>query len=115
MVLPRIFGGVISLLLLIIYFDVIAIMGGYIISMSITSFPFSIFLETIARSITIADLLSTALKALVSGMIIPLTCTYFGFKPESLFQIPIFVSKAVIRSLFAVFVLNALVSVLFYL
>lgn len=115
MVLPRLAGGVISIVLLIIYFDVIAILGGYMISMTVTSFPFSTFVDTLARSISMTDLLSTLVKSTVSGIVIPLTCTFYGFKPQSLFQIPIFVSRAVIRSLFAVFILNAFVSVLFYL
>lgn len=115
MVLPRLAGGAISVVLLIIYFDVIAIIGGYLISMMVTSFPFSTFVDHLARSITMTDLLSTLVKSVLSGVVIPLTCTYYGFKPQSLFQIPIFVSKAVIRSLFVVFLLNAFVSVFFYL
>lgn len=115
MVLPRLAGGAISVVLLIIYFDVIAIVGGYLISMMVTSFPFSTFVNHLARSITMTDLLSTLVKSVLSGVVIPLTCTYYGFKPQSLFQIPIFVSKAVIRSLFIVFLLNAFVSVFFYL
>lgn len=115
MVLPRLFGGVISLILLIIYFDVIAILGGYMISMTVTTFPFSTFVDTLARSIAMTDLLSTIMKSIASGIVIPLTCTFYGFKPQSLFQIPIFVSRAVIRSLFVVFILNAFISVLFYL
>lgn len=115
MVLPRLFGGAISVVLLIIYFDVIAIIGGYLISLMFTNFPFGTFVDHLARSITMTDLLSTILKSVLSGAVIPLTCTYYGFKPESLFQIPIFVSKAVIRSLFIVFLLNAFLSVLFYL
>lgn len=115
MVLPRLAGGVISVVLLIIYFDVIAIIGGYLISLLVTSFPFSTFIDYIARSISMTDLVSTIIKSVLSGLVIPLTCTYYGFKPQSLFQIPIFVSKAVIRSLFVVFLLNAFLSVLFYL
>ncbi len=115
MVLPRLAGGVISVTLLIIYFDVIAIIGGYLISLMFTSFPFSQFVDYLARSLTMTDLVSTFIKSLLSGIVIPLTCTYYGFKPESLFQIPIYVSKAVIRSLFIVFILNAFLSVLFYL
>lgn len=114
MVLPRVVGGVISIVLLSSYFDVIAIMGGYLISLLFTSFPFSTFMDHIARSITMTDLSSTFIKSVTSGLVIPLTCTYYGFKPESLFQIPIYVSKAVIRSLFIVFILNAFLSVLFY-
>jgi phospholipid/cholesterol/gamma-HCH transport system permease protein len=115
MVLPRLAGVIISVVLLIVYFDVIAILGGYLISMTVTSFPFSTLMDYLARSISMTDLLSTLVKSTLSGIVIPLTCTYYGFKPETLFQIPIFVSKAVIRSLLIVFILNALVSVVFYL
>lgn len=115
MVLPRLAGGAISVTLLIIYFDVIAIVGGYLISLLVTSFPFSTFVDHLARSLTMTDLASTFIKSVLSGIVIPLTCTYYGFKPNSLFQIPIYVSKAVIRSLFIVFLLNAFLSVLFYL
>jgi len=115
MVLPRLFGGIISMVLLSSYFDVIAIMGGYLISLMFTSFPFVTFVDHLARSVTMTDLMATLIKSIASGIVIPLTCTYYGFKPETLFQIPIFVSKAVIRSLFVVFLLNAFLSVLFYL
>lgn len=115
MVLPRLFGGIIAMVLLSSYFDVIAIMGGYLISTMFITLPFVTFVDNLAHSLTMSDLMSTFIKSVVSGIVIPLTCTYYGFKPETLFQIPIYVSKAVIRSLFIVFILNAFLSVLFYL
>jgi len=64
---------------------------------------------------SIDDLVVTAIKSIVYGLLIPLICCYYGFKPTSSFQIPIFVSKAVMTTLLVVFVINAVLSVLFYL
>ena len=61
-----------------------------------------------------SDLSITILKSVIYGILIPLICCYYGFKPESDFQIPIYVSKAVVRTLLILFVINAVVSVLFY-
>ncbi len=115
-VLPRVVGGVIAVTLLIVYFDFIAILGGYLISLLIgKGFPFTSFMETILRSLTFSDLLSTLGKSITYGIVIPLTTAYFGLKPTTLFQIPIFVSKAVVHSLLSVFILNAVISVILYL
>lgn len=115
-VLPRVIGGLIATVLLIGYFDMVAFIGGYAISSLVgTAMPFSVFIETVVTSLSLADAVATLIKAVVYGIMIPLTCSFYGLKPATLFQIPIFVSKAVIRSLFYVFILNAFISVLFYL
>ncbi|MBP8179337.1 MAG: ABC transporter permease, partial [Spirochaetes bacterium] len=48
------------------------------------------------------------------GILIPLICCYYGLKPRSSYEIPIYVSKAVIRTLLVIFIINAVISVLFY-
>lgn len=115
MVIPRVIGGLIATLLLILYFDFVAFIGGYLISQMITSIPFSSFIETVIRSLSVGDVFSTLLKGFAYGIFIPVTCSFYGLQPETLFEIPIFVSKAVVRSLLLVFSLNALISVIFYL
>ena len=115
MTLPRVIGGIIAVSLLIVFFDFIAFLGGYLIAGLVASFPFSTFLQHLLKSMTIIDIISSFVKALIYGMTIPLVCSYYGLKPNTLFEIPIFVSKAVVRSLFSVFLLNGLVSVIFYL
>ncbi len=60
------------------------------------------------------DLVITVLKSLIYGILIPLICCYYGFMPQSDFQIPIFVSRAVVRTLVILFVINAFISALFY-
>ncbi len=114
-ILPRVVGGLISVSLLIVYFDFIAFLGGYFLSSMVVAIPFGTFIEAIIRSITLPDILSSVVKMIVYGISIPLTCSYYGFKPQTLFEIPIYVSKAVVRSLVYIFILNGFISVLFYL
>ncbi|MDH5721122.1 MAG: ABC transporter permease [Spirochaetia bacterium] len=115
MTLPRVIGGVVAVSLLIVYFDFIAFLGGYLIAAMVSSFPFSTLLEHLLKSMTLLDVFSSFVKAFIYGLTIPLVCSYYGLKPNTLFEIPIYVSKAVVTSLFSVFLLNGFISVIFYL
>lgn len=113
-ILPRVVGGFISIGLLIIYFDFVAFIGGYLLSNFVVNIPFGIFIETIIQSISYLDILSSMVKMGTYGIMIPLICSYYGFKPRTLFEVPIFVSKAVVRSLLYIFVWDGIISILFY-
>lgn len=113
-ILPRVIGGFISMGLLIIYFDFIAFIGGYLLSNVAVTIPFATFIEAVIQSISFIDILASIVKMTVYGIMIPLTCSYFGFKPKTLFEIPIYVSKAVVRSLLYIFVLDGIISIIFY-
>jgi phospholipid/cholesterol/gamma-HCH transport system permease protein len=113
-VFPRIVATFVAIFSLIIIFDIVAFLGGYLISLTTVYIPVDIFFESLLSSFSLADLIITLLKSLIYGILIPLICCYYGFKPESDFQIPIYVSKAVVRTLVILFVINALVSALFY-
>lgn len=113
-VFPRIISSILSIFALIIIFDVAAFIGGYIISQSAVFIPPDIFLQSIIDSFNFKDLLSAVIKSLISGILIPLISCYYGFKPVSKFEIPIYVSRAVIRTLASIFVINAIISILFY-
>lgn len=115
MIIPRVIGGLVATMLLIVYFDFIAFIGGYLISQMLTSIPFNVFLETVIRSLSLADIFATILKGMFYGFFITTVCSFYGLKAETLFQIPIFVSRAVVRSLFIVFMLNGFLSAIFYL
>ncbi|MCP4130639.1 MAG: ABC transporter permease [bacterium] len=115
-VFPRIMASIISLFSLMIFFDIVAFFGGYLISQVMTiHIPIDEFARTLMESFSIEDLAATVLKSLIYGIFIPLVCCYYGFMPKSKFEIPIYVSRAVIRTLAFIFVINALISVWFYL
>lgn len=113
-VLPRIIASIISIFSLIIIFDLVAFFGGYIISLTTVFIPVDIFIQNLMESFSIVDLVITVIKSVIYGILIPLICCYYGFKPVTQFQIPIYVSHAVVRTLMIIFVINALISALFY-
>jgi phospholipid/cholesterol/gamma-HCH transport system permease protein len=114
-VFPRIVASIISIFSLMIIFDIVAFFGGYIISLLTIFIPVDVFAQTILDAFSAADLISTLLKSFIYGTLIPLICCYYGFMPKSKFEVPIYVSRAVIRTLSIIFIVNALISVVFYL
>ncbi len=113
-ILPRIVASFTSIFTLIILFDVIAFFGGYMIALTSVYIPMGTFMQTLLDAFTFNDLLVTVTKSIIYGILIPLICCYYGLKPKSSFEIPIFVSKAVIRTLLVIFIINAVISVMFY-
>ncbi len=114
-VFPRIVASTLSILSLIIIFDLVAFIGGYLISRLTVFIPINIFFQSLLNSFSLKDLIAMFLKSGLYGILVPLICCYYGFKPKSKFEVPIFVSKAVIRTLIVVIIINMVVSVLFYL
>jgi phospholipid/cholesterol/gamma-HCH transport system permease protein len=114
-VFPRIIASILSILSLIVIFDVVAFSGGYLISQATVYIPVDEFIQNILDAFTFKDLIAALIKSVIFGMMIPVICCYYGFKPKSKFEIPIFVSRAVIRTLLAMILINAIVSVFFYL
>lgn len=114
-VFPRIIASILSILSLIVIFDIVAFSGGYLISRMTVYIPPDEFVQTILDAFSFKDLMAAFIKSVIFGILIPLICCYYGFKPKSKFEIPIFVSRAVIRTLFTIILINAVVSVMFYL
>lgn len=114
-IFPRIIASIISITSLIIIFDIVAFIGGYIIARTVVYIPMDVFSQTLIDSFTFKDITAALIKSAIFGITIPLIACYYGLKPSSKFEIPIFVSKAVIRTLFIAIIVNIVVSVLFYL
>ena len=114
-VFPRIIASIISIASLIIIFIVVAFFGGYIISLTVIFIPIDVFGQSIIDAFTYSDIASALIKSVIFGITIPLISCYYGFMPQSKFEIPIYVSKAVTRTLFVSIIVNVLVSIIFYL
>ncbi len=113
-VIPRIVAFTISIFCLIVFFDVAAFLGGYLISLTTIYVPVDVFFRNLSMSFSLKDLAATLIKSVIFGSLIPIVCSYYGMMPRSKFEIPIFASRAVSRSLFAIIILNVIVSVSFY-
>jgi len=114
-VFPRIVASTIAIFSLMITFDLVAFAGGYMISRLTVYIPVDTFFQSLLDAFSFKDLVATVLKSIIYGVMIPLICCYYGFKPKSKFEIPIFVSRAVIRTLAIILFINMTVSVFFYL
>ncbi len=113
-IFPRMMASVFSIFSLMVIFDMVAFFGGYLIALTTVFIPIDIFFASLLDSFSFEDLVITILKSFIYGTLIPLICCYYGFKPTSDYEIPIYVSKAVVRTLLILFVINAIVSALFY-
>ena len=113
-VLPRIIASIFSIFSLIIIFDLVGFFGGYLISMTTVYIPMDNFIKTLMDAFSFEDLAITLVKSVMYGILIPLISCYYGFMPNAYFEIPIDVSRAVIRTVWIIFVINALISALFY-
>lgn len=116
LVLPRILGCVIATLCLTIYFDLSAILGGYIISRIQLTTPFNFYLYRIVLSLQYSDIFISLMKSVAFGVIIAiLSCFHgLGIKQYST-EVPQATTKAVISSIVVCFLFSSAMTMVFYL
>jgi phospholipid/cholesterol/gamma-HCH transport system permease protein len=108
---PRIMGGVISLVSLAFYFNVIAFLGGFIIAHYLSDLSFEFYLDVISNAITFQDFSQNIIKNAACGLIIFSIATYHGLKVKNAaFEVPIASTKSVVNSIIAVMVFNLLMT-----
>ncbi len=115
-VFPRILGGVVSVVCLSIYFVLISLLGGFIITKLIHDMPFNFYVDSLARAVAFEDVWLFLLKNSFSGMIIFVVSCYQGLSvKKSPTEVPVVTTQAVVKSIIYVIVFNLSVTILFYL
>jgi len=120
-VFPRLVGGVISVLCLAMYFNMIALLGGFVLAkflpvVQMQSLSFSFYLDLLMNAFDRADLVLFLLKNTFSGTIIFIVCCYQGLSVRgSPTEVPVMTTQAVVKSMIYVVGFNLTVSSLFYL
>lgn len=115
LVLPRVLGCLISMLFLTIYFDVMAILGGFAISNIQMAIPMELYLHRIALSLNFNDIFVFLLKSVSFGIIIAVVSVYNGLKVKHFAtEVPQATTKAVISSVVACFLYNSALTIIFY-
>lgn len=110
-VMPRVIGTAIAVFGLTFYFEVVSILGGYILAGFGKSIAFSVYIASILSASGVADVAATVLKSMIFGLIIGAVCCYHGLRVgKSITQIPQETTKAVIRSLFLIFIADGIVT-----
>src|SRR5438552_4065133 len=69
-VMPRIVGVVVATIGLTVYFDVVAVLGGFLIAKTTLTIPLNAFIEEVTRALSLADVGFTALKPTVFGLVV---------------------------------------------
>jgi len=113
---PRIIGVTVAVICLTIIFITVGLLGGFWVSKLILPITFPAFLRELEVALTANDLLFAFLKSLIFGLLIALTCTYYGLTVRhSLIEVPQAATRGVVSALLFCFGTNALLTVLFYL
>lgn len=113
LLLPRVVGVAAAVILLTVYFVLTAFVGGFLIVSLGRHIPYDQFLQGIVASLGLREVALLAIKTFAFGIIIPLICCNAGMSVgTSATEIPQAATKAVISSLFLVFVLDGLITYL---
>ena len=115
-VFPRIVGGVVSVVCLAFCFNVIALLGGFLVARLLNDMSFDFYGETLSNALTGADVGLFLLKNCFSGSIIFVVSCYQGLLvKQSPHEVPQATTRAVVNSIIYVTTFNLIVTLLFYL
>lgn len=115
-VFPRVVGGVISVVCLAVFFTLISILGGYVLTRLLHDLPFGFYADSLARAVAVGDLGLFLLKNTFSGIIIFTVSCHQGLSVQrSPTEVPVATTQAVVKAIIYVVVFNFSVTALFYL
>lgn len=115
LVMPRMVGTIVALTCLTVYFDLVAIIGGFLVAKVTLTIPFLVYLEDIGRALSITDVLITVVKSALFGLVIAVICCHHGLSVTgAVTEVPQQNARAMLNTVAACLVLDILVSVWFY-
>lgn len=110
LVLPRLFGCVVSVTVLMVLFDVVAIIGGYFAAALIAGMSGARYLGIVFANLTTQDVVLTLMKGVLFGLVIGLIPSYQGLSVRrGPTEIPQAVIRGTVNSLALIFVLAAII------
>lgn len=114
-VFPRLVSCVIAMVCLTVYFNLIAIIGGFVVGTVQLKISFIPFMENIIGAFDFKDIFSSLLKSFLFGITIPLVCCYHGLGVgKSPTEIPQSASLAIVNSIIFCMIIDGIVTVLSY-
>lgn len=115
-VMPRLVGMVISMLCLTLYFDVVAVLGGFFVATTQLTIPLDTFLEGVTRALSFSDVALTGLKPLLFGTAVGAVCCHHGLCVGSSYtEVPQQTTKAMINAMTICLLLDVAVTIPTYL
>ncbi len=115
LVVPRMVGAVVALICLTVYFDLVAILGGFLVAKVSLTIPFLSFMAEIEKALSVTDVLITVVKSALFGFAIALICCHHGLAVVgATTEVPQQNTRAMLNTVAACLVLDIIVSVGFY-
>ena len=114
-VLPRLVASIVSVLVLMIYFSVVAIFGAFMIAQLTAAATWGSLYSGVSRGVMPFDLGLFLLKGVGLGAIVGWLCCHYGLQVKSSpTEVPQQASRAVVMSLLCGVVYSTFVTALFY-
>ncbi|MBI4400737.1 MAG: ABC transporter permease [Nitrospirae bacterium] len=114
-VMPRLVGMVLSMVCLTLYFDAVAVLGGFVVAKIKLTVPFAVFAQAVTQSLSFADVAVTAIKGVLFGTAVAAICSYHGLSVRSSYtEVPQQTTRAMINSVTICLLLDILVTVTVY-
>lgn len=118
LVWPRAVGMAVSVFCLTIIFIVVSFVSGYLSGILMGANPGqpALFIESVFKAVQPADVINLVVKTLLPGLLTGVICCTEGLGVSAaITEVPQATTRAVVRSVTALFITSALVSVLTYL
>ncbi|MEP6744363.1 MAG: ABC transporter permease, partial [Gemmatimonadota bacterium] len=113
LVLPRLAGSVLSVTVLIVLFDVVALTGGWLAT-SVNQASGGRYVANVLAALDTSDIVLTVVKGILFGAIIGLLPSYHGLKvSRGPTEIPQAVTRGTVASIGSIFVITAILMLLF--
>lgn len=111
LVMSRVMGVAVSVAMLALYAEIVAIIGGFLVGSLVWKIPFAEFLQGLAPLSTLYGILFSFLKSFLFGLVIAAVCCRQGLSvEESATHIPVAAATGVMRSLLMIFLLDAVIA-----
>jgi phospholipid/cholesterol/gamma-HCH transport system permease protein len=117
LVVPRVFAMAVSVFGLTIWFIVLSFGGAYIygILAGVGADAPNLFITNVLKAVSLPDVFSLLAKTILPGMFTAIICSVEGISVEgAITEVPQAATRAVVRSIAALFILSAIISILSY-
>ena len=117
LVMPRVIGMAVSVLCLTVIFSLVSLLSGYLFGMmlGVTKGEYQQFINSVTSAISPKDVANFLAKTIIPGLTTGAICCMEGIGVQgSVTEIPQAATRGVVRSIAAVLVVSAIVSILTY-
>lgn len=116
LVMPRMIGAIVALICLTVYFDLVAVIGGFLLAKVALTIPFLSYVTEIEQALSLTDVAITVVKSALFGLALALICCHHGLAVgDSPTEVPQQNARAMLNTVAACLILDIIVSVGFYL